>query len=80
MKLPQNLKFTKSQVDQYIRANDSYMKVIGITGVISITTAIIKMIQVYNNNKHEEKLYEHEEKMLALEIEKIKIEKMDNEN
>lgn len=80
MKLPQNLKFTKSQVDQYIRANDSCIKVIGITGVISITTAIIKMIQAYNNNKHDEKMYEHEEKMLELEIEKIKIEKINKEN
>lgn len=78
MKLPQNLKFTKSQVDQYIRANDSYMKVIGIAGVLSITTAIIKMIQSYNDNKHEEKLYEHEEKMLELEIEKLKIDNRSN--
>lgn len=76
MKLPQNLNFTKPQVDQYIRANDSYMKAIGVAGLITITTAIIKLLQTYADNKHEVELVSlaHEEKMLELEIEKIKIE------
>lgn len=75
--LPNDFNYTKPKVDQYVRANDSYMKILGIAGLITITSAIIKTIQAYNENKHEEKLakMEHEEKMLALEIERIRLEK-----
>lgn len=75
MRLPQNLDFTKPKVDQYLRANDSLMKTIGVTGLITITTAVIKLLQIYVDNKHEVELanLEHEERMLELEIEKMKI-------
>ena len=69
------LEFRKPQVDQFIRANDAQLKTIGLIGLITITTATIKLIKSYIDNKHEETLYEHEEKMLEIEIEKIKIEK-----
>ena len=75
MKLPQNLEYTKPKVDQYIRANDSLMKTIGVAGLFTITTAVIKLLQTYVDNKHEVELanLEHEEKMLELEIEKMKV-------
>lgn len=74
MKLPQNLKFTKPQVDQFVRANDANMKTIGLIGSIAILSALITAMQYHINNKHEEKIAEHEETMLKLEIEKIKLE------
>lgn len=69
-----NLKYTKPQVDQFVRANGVYIKTIGITGSIAIVTALITAIKEHNKHIHEEKMAEHEEKMLSLEIEKMKLE------
>ena len=50
MKLPQNLKFTKPQVDQFVRANDAHMKTIGLMGSIAILSALITAMQYHRKN------------------------------
>lgn len=72
-------KYTKPQVDQYVRANKEYMKGVGLVGCISLIGAIVYMVTEIIKNNHEEKMaeMEHEVKMAELEIEKLKLEKED---
>lgn len=66
-------KFTKPQIDQYIRANKENMKTIGLVGCITLLGALITVLDKMITNNHDEKMAVHEEKMLELEIEKMKI-------
>ncbi len=75
MSPPDNLKYTKPQVDQFLRANKAWVLTIGISGTITIITAIINLIKEHNNNMHDEHMAEYEIDKMKLEIEKLKLER-----